>query len=251
VLFVNAVGMRSSLLDGLAAGFADEGFNFLSWELRGSPGPSRDMLDCALAAHVADGAAVLDTFGISRVHLVGWCTGASVAGHAVAELEDRVASLVAVDGAFLFSGVPGGPLGNAMYEMCGEIVADMALGARYHELTQPRGNEGKVLGLDDPGLVAEVTLPYRGGVEDLVRYAYGIRASCDYDPMHMCSRISCPALLLAHRDDKMVSSKNSVKAAELIPGSQIVVMDSGGHYGLFMDLGCVSVMSSFMRTGVP
>jgi pimeloyl-ACP methyl ester carboxylesterase len=250
VLFVNAVGMRAALLDGLAARFAGEGFNFLSWELRGSPGPSLGHADCTLAAHVADAIAVLAASGVSRVHLVGWCTGASVAACTVADLGDRVATLVAVDGAFLFGGLPGGPLGNAMYEMCGEIVADVNCAAKYHELTHPRGNEGAVLGLNDRDLVAEVTLPYSGGVEDLIRYAYGIRASCDYDPVQVCSEIDCPTLFLAHLDDKMVSSKNSVRAAELIPGSQLVVIGSGGHYGLFTDPGCVSTMAAFMRSGV-
>jgi pimeloyl-ACP methyl ester carboxylesterase len=251
VLFVNAVGMRAGLLDPVAAGFADAGFSFLTWELRGSPGPCRDLSDCTIPAHVEDGLAVLSAFGVSRVHLAGWCTGASVAGHMAALLGNQAASLTTVDGAFLFGGSPGGPLGNAMYEMCGEIVADVSRGAHYHVLTAPRGTEGKVLGIEDSRLLAEVTLPYRGEVEDLVRYAHGIRASCDYDPVQMCSRIARPTLLLAHSDDKMVSSKKSTKAAELIPDSQLIIIDSGGHYDLFIDPDCVSVMSGFMRAAVP
>lgn len=250
VLFVNAVGMRAGVLDRLAVDFADEGFNFLTWELRGSPGPARAERDCTLAGHVADGLAVLAAFSVSRVHLAGWCTGASVAVHMVPQLADRVASLVAVDGAFLFGGVPGGPLGNAMYEMCGEIVADPSCGERYHELTRPRGNEGAVLGLSDPELIDDMTLPYSGGVDVLIRYANGIRAACDYDPVQMCSVIDCPTLLMVRRDDKMVSWKNSVKAAELIADAHVMVGNSGGHYGLFTDPSCVPAMASFMRSAV-
>lgn len=253
VLFINAVGMRAGLLDGLAGGFAAAGFNFLTWELRGSPGPSRDVQDCTLDVHVSDAMAILAAYGVRRPHLAGWCTGASVALHAVRQLGDQAASLVLVDGAFLFNGVPGGPLGNAMYAMCGEIVADSpdgtpgSVGAYYHELARPRGNEAAVLGLSDQALIDELTLPYRGGVGELISYAHGIRSSCAYDPVQLCRDISCPTLVMARRDDKMVAWRNSDTAARHISNARLVISDSGGHYGLFVDPDAVPTMAAFAK----
>ncbi|GAA2482846.1 alpha/beta hydrolase [Streptomyces gobitricini] len=249
VLFVNAVGMPIDLLDDMARQFTAEGLDFVTWELRGSPGPGRRPDDSRLADHVADGLAVLDHLGVTAAHLAGWCTGASVA-LAMAGLDDSPAlSLTSVDGAYLFNGVPGGPMGNAMFEMCGEIVADPAAGERYHELTRPRGNEAQVMGLlgSSTELVERLTLPYRGTTMDLVRYAHAIRSACDYDPLAAWSQITCPVLLTARTDDRMVSYRNSARAAELVTGARLTVQHSGGHYGLFTDPEAVPAMAGFMR----
>jgi pimeloyl-ACP methyl ester carboxylesterase len=236
VLFVNAVGMAADLVEPFARLVHLAGFRFITWELRGSPGPSDGVGDCTLTAHARDGAAILTALGVRDVHLAGWCTGASVALFLARDLGARIRSLTSVDGSYLFDGVPGAPLGNAMYAMCGEIVADPATGPRYHELTRPRGTEAAVLGLAGrPDLVDHMTLPYRQGVEELIRYAHAIRAACDYDPVRLCSTVECPTLVTARRDDRMVSYRNSRRAADLIPGARVTLADHGGHYGLFVD----------------
>lgn len=249
VLFVNAVGMETVLFEGLAREFGHDGFNLVTWELRGSPNTGADPQDCSLPAHVRDGLNILARFGVGRLHLAGWCTGASVALFLAKSLGERALSLISVDGAYLFGGTPGAPLGNAMYEMCCEIAADVRLGPKYYELTRPRGNEAAVLGLAaEPGLVKQVTLPYRQGVDDLVRYAFAIRAACDYDPALECSQIICPTLFMARRDDRMVNYRRSLRAADLARRSSLAVAEKGGHYGLFLDKGVVSQMIGFMRS---
>jgi pimeloyl-ACP methyl ester carboxylesterase len=248
VLFINAVGMRASLLDGLADGYRAAGFNLLTWELRGSPG-ERDARGLALDDHVADGLAVLDALGLPAAHIAGWCTGASVAAALVRTAPARALSLTSVDGAFLFEGSPAAPLGNAVYEMCAEIEADEARGAFYHEVTKPRGNGAAVLGIaDDPELVDHLSLPYRQGVEGLVRYAFALRSVVrDYDARTVLSGLRLPALFAARRDDRLVTFRDSERAAALIPGARLELADSGGHYALFQRPDAAVPLAAFLR----
>jgi pimeloyl-ACP methyl ester carboxylesterase len=249
VLFVNAVGMPAELLAGLAADFHRTGFRFVTWELRGSPGPSLGRRDCAVSTHAEDGMAIVAALGLRRVHLAGWCTGASVALFLAESLGERAESLTSIDGAYLFEGVPGAPLGDAMFAMCRDIVADERLGAHYHKLTRPRGQEAAVLGLEGrPQLVEQVTLPYRQGVDELVRYAFAIDAACDYDPAAMWAKVRRPVLFTARRDDRMASYRNSARSSELAPGARLALAESGGHYGLFTDDGAVRTISTFMSS---
>lgn len=231
VLFVNAAGMTGELAAGLGAWTTAAGFDLVTWDQRGSPGPGR--ADSALAVHVEDGLRVLDALGVGEVHLLGWCTGASVALFLAHRLGRRARSLVTVDGAYLFDGVPGAPLGNAMYDMCGRIVADVTTAAQYHELTRPRGTETTVLGLERaPWLVEHVTRPYRQDEDALIRYAHAIRSACDYEPVAAWREVTCPTLVIAHRDDRMVSCRQSLRAAG-VSGADLDLRARGGHYGLF------------------
>ncbi|CAM5556145.1 Putative aminoacrylate hydrolase RutD [Streptomyces avidinii] len=246
VLFVNAVGMENVLLDGIAERFRAAGLNLVTWELRGSPGPS-DTREVTLADHVADGVAVLDGLGIEKAHVAGWCTGASVALFLARELGERALSFSSVDGAYLFDGVPGARLGNAVFDMCAQVAKDVGQAGLYHEAMRPRGNEGTALGIEDPELIGMLTLPYRQDEEELIRFAYGIRATTTgYAPAEACAELTLPALFLARRDDEMVGYRNSARAAELVPGAQFAAAETGGHYALFTDPEPVEAMSAFM-----
>jgi pimeloyl-ACP methyl ester carboxylesterase len=249
LLFINAVGMPVELASRLARGFDRAGLNFVTWELRGSPGPGADERDCTLDAHASDAVHILDRLGVASTHVLGWCTGASIALFVAERLGPRLESLVLADPAYLFDGTPGAPLGNAMFAMCGDITLDAGCADRYHELTRPRGKEAAVLGLEDcPELVEQVTMPYRYGVDELVRYAFAIRSACDYDPVAMCRKVNRPTLVAARRDDRMVSYRNAMKAADHVAGAQLRIADTGGHYALFTSDEALTEMTAFLST---
>ncbi|MGR7028198.1 alpha/beta fold hydrolase [Geodermatophilus sp. URMC 62] len=251
VLFVNAVGMSSQILAPVAAAFDRAGMGLVTWELRGSPGPTPNPVDSRLDDHVADGLRVLNRLGVGAMHVAGWCTGAPVAALLAGRLGERALSFTSVDGAFLFGGVPGGPLGNAMWAMCGEIVADTSRAEHFEPITRPRVQSAAVMGLDGGSpLFAQVTLPYRRGVEGLLRYAHAIRAACPPDPGRTLREIRCPALFTARRDDLMVSHRNAQQAARLVAGARFRLYESGGHYGLFQDPDTVAELAGFMRSAV-
>ncbi|MFI9819144.1 alpha/beta fold hydrolase [Streptomyces sp. NPDC052013] len=253
VLFVNAVGMENALLAGLGEHFRAHGLNLVTWELRGSPGPEGPAA-ATLEDHVADALAVLDTLGLTRVHVAGWCTGASIALFATRALGARALSFTSVDGALLFDGVPGARLGNAVFDMCAKIAADTGRAGFYHEAVRPRGNESAVLGVFDEELTVMLTRPYRRDVATLTRFASGIHATCDYDPAAACARLSVPSLFMAREDDEMVGHRNARRAAEAVAGARLSVLPTGGHYALFTDpAGSAAEMAAFMhavaRTG--
>ncbi|MGV9567163.1 alpha/beta fold hydrolase [Streptomyces sp. NPDC003480] len=247
VLFSNAVGMQNALAAGLGAQFRAHGLNLVTWELRGSPGtdgPGRVTLD----DHTADALAVLDALGVTRAHVAGWCTGASIGLFVAHALGERALSFTSVDGALLFTGSPGARLGNAVFDMCAKISADHGRAGFYHEAVRPRGNESAVLGLSDEELTRMVTRPYRQDVEALTRFAYGIHATNDYDPVAACARLRIPSLFVAREDDEMVSHLHTRRAAALVAGAELSVLPAGGHYALFTDPGgAAGRMAAFMH----
>ncbi|MCZ9347618.1 alpha/beta hydrolase, partial [Streptomyces sp. TRM76130] len=187
VLFVNAIGMENALLAGLGERFRALSLNLGTWELRGSPGtegPARVTLE----DHTADALAVMDALGITRAHVAGWCTGASIALFVAHALGERALSFTSVDGALLFDGVPGARLGNAVFDMCAQIAVNTDRVGFYHDAVRPRGNESAVLGVADEELTRMLTLPYRQDVEALTRFAFGISATNDYDPAAALAR---------------------------------------------------------------
>ncbi|MEU2022446.1 alpha/beta hydrolase [Streptomyces sp. NPDC016469] len=234
VLFVNAIGMENRLLEGPARALRAAGLNLVTWELRGSPGPSRSPR-VTLSEHAADGLAVAAALGTGPLHVAGWCTGASIGLFLTRALGGRALSFTAVDGAFLFDGVPGARLGNAVFDMCTQIAADEDRAGVYLDIVRPRGNEAQVMGIEDEDLVGMVTYPYSRGTEELIRYAHGIRAANDYDPAAACAALPVPALFLAREDDQMVGYRNSRRAGALVARSELSVRETGGHYALFTD----------------
>ncbi|MGY3205100.1 alpha/beta fold hydrolase [Streptomyces sp. TE5632] len=256
VLFSNAVGMENALLAGLGRQFRAHGLNLVTWELRGSPGtdgPSRVSLD----DHTADALAVLDALGVTRAHVAGWCTGASIGLFVAHALGEQALSFTSVDGALLFTGLPGARLGNAVFDMCAKISADHHRAGFYHDAVRPRGNESAVLGLPDEELARMVTRPYRQDAAALTRFAHGIHAANDYDPVAACARLRIPSLFVAREDDEMVSHLHTRRAAALTAGAELSVLPTGGHYALFTDpAGVAGRTAAFMhragrRAGAP
>jgi pimeloyl-ACP methyl ester carboxylesterase len=238
--------MRGELFAGVAASLRSAGVNLVTWDQRGSPGPG-DPRDCKMEDHVADGLAVLAALGLGQVHVAGWCIGASIAVFLARELGSQALSFTAVDGVYLFDGVPGGAQGKAIFDMCVDIAADPGRAPRYHDAVRPRGNEAAVMGLDGhPELVQQLTYPYRQGVDGLVRYAHAIRTMTDYEVTGPCVELTCPALFTARREDQIVGFRHSQRAAALVPGAQFHLAD-GGHYGLFVDREAPLRMAEFMR----
>ncbi|MEV5936780.1 alpha/beta hydrolase [Streptomyces sp. NPDC052079] len=105
-----------------------------------------------------------------------------------------------------------------------------------------------MLGLLDEELTRMVTRPYRQDVEALTRFAYGIRAANDYDPVAACARLRVPSLFVAREDDEMVSHLHTQRAAALVAGAELSVLPAGGHYALFTDpADAAGLMASFMH----
>ncbi|MCZ9347617.1 alpha/beta hydrolase, partial [Streptomyces sp. TRM76130] len=62
---------------------------------------------------------------------------------------------------------------------------------------------------------------------------------------------SVPSLFVAREDDEMVSHRNSRRAAGLVPGAELSVLETGGHYALFTDpAGSAGAMAAFMHGAV-
>jgi pimeloyl-ACP methyl ester carboxylesterase len=70
----------------------------LAPDVRGAAGSADVEPPYGLRAHVDDVRCVLDHFGIERCVLAGWSLGAFIAANAAAELAERAAALVLIDG---------------------------------------------------------------------------------------------------------------------------------------------------------
>lgn len=247
VVFVNSVGMQSSMLEVLARRFLRRGWEFVSWELRGSPGASLGIADSALATHVQDGETVVNSVDTEELIFIGWCTGAFPAIKLAQRFSAKTACLILHDAAFLFNDEPGGSMGNAVFTMCRDIVQDMAVADFYYNAVKPKDNEAKAFQLDQHGwLVPHLLYPYSQGHEHFVKYAYAIWNACDYDLVNTLKSISIPTLLMAGKNDLMVSYQKSISAKSLLTDASLILSQTRDHYSLFTDEGVVADITDFI-----
>ena len=213
VLFFNAVGMKVETLYQMAKRYFENGVNF-----------------------------------IQSVNIFGWCTGASIAIKFIDEHSSLVRKAAFIDGAFLFDGVPGGDLGNAMFEMCTVINDNESSLDYFHEATQPNDQKLKMLGLERAKWLEELVIyPYMGPKARLRNYCKAIVQSCAFDPMDSLVRISCPCLVFGVKNDRMVDYVNAVRAYEAIKDCRLILTKEGGHYNFFLSPELQTLALSFVK----
>ena len=248
VLFFNAVGMKVETLYQMAKRYFENGVNFITWEHRACPGDGSHDSDFVMNTQLRDAKNIADAFKLQSVNIFGWCTGASIAIKFIDEHSSLVRKAAFIDGAFLFDGVPGGDLGNAMFEMCTVINDNESSLDYFHEATQPNDQKLKMLGLERAKWLEELVIyPYMGPKARLRNYCKAIVQSCAFDPMDSLVRISCPCLVFGVKNDRMVDYVNAVRAYEAIKDCRLILTKEGGHYNFFLSPELQTLALSFVK----
>jgi nucleoside-diphosphate-sugar epimerase/pimeloyl-ACP methyl ester carboxylesterase len=244
VLIINAYGMPPDFVDPLAARLAGK-HRVITWTSRDVPVVSRDFDEqrCGIDAQVDDALAVLESYGVQRAHVVGWCSGAQVALELVRRRPASVASLALVNGAFgLPDGVPKSDFHHNLLKIMKRIAESRAVAARYCDLiyggdATSSTDGARVSGLlttVDPFLLHLTSAPFRDP-ESLYRYAHFVLRLFGDREKDEWTTVSVPTVVVTGSKDTIAHPDASADIARQIPGAQLVCWPEGDHFVLYYD----------------
>jgi len=245
VVIVNAFGMPVDFLVPLSRKVA-ETHNVITWESRGVPSRSGEQGDisCSLGEHALDMCEVMDRAGVSRCHVIGWCTGATVALRFASEFPERVASVALLNGGYNLCGAEQTLFQENMRTIM-PLIADDRSQAEYFFKTlfasSSVTDEGdgfaasstldKILSSTNPRHAHLTSFPFRNS-DLLYNYARLISAFIDETIEGDIVRVGCPCLVVTGLRDVTASPESSIFISDYLPNAELYVDAEGDHFML-------------------
>jgi pimeloyl-ACP methyl ester carboxylesterase len=192
-----------------------------------------DLPPAATPADQADAfVALLDHLGLDRTDVVGVSAGATAALQLALRHPTRVDHLVIISG-----NLPGSTTAVAQPPWARFLNRDapiwtLRLLSRRLLARMAGVPTGLQYGNDDERFVSEFIdsfFPIAARAEGIDFDAFVSNPAVN---SYQLERLTVPTLLIHARDDPLVSYKSAVEAAERIPGSVLMALESGGHLGL-------------------
>ena len=221
ILFFNGIGANIEAVAPLATALDDRGFIMFDMPgVGGSPDPVIPYNTVTMAWTTAQ---LLDRFGLDQVDVVGISWGGGMAQHFAIQYPGRTRRLVLVATSAGMLMVPGNPA----------ALTKMANPRRYidadymakHFKTLYGGALGNELGVDDgkEDHIARLSPPSPRG------YMYQLLAMLGWTSAPALPFMKKETLILMGDDDQIVPLINGKFLKTLIPNSELVVMEGGGH----------------------
>ena len=221
ILFFNGIGANIEAVAPLATALDDRGFIMFDMPgVGGSPDPVIRYNTVTMAWTTTQ---LLDRFGIELVDVVGISWGGGMAQHFAIQYPGRTRKLVLVATSAGMLMVPGNPA----------ALTKMANPRRYvdadymakHFKTLYGGALGNELGVDDgkEDHIARLSPPSPRG------YMYQLLAMLGWTSAPALPFMKKETLILMGDDDQIVPLINGKFLKSLIPNSELVVMEGGGH----------------------
>ncbi|MDP2228293.1 MAG: alpha/beta fold hydrolase, partial [Moraxellaceae bacterium] len=244
VVIINAFGMPVDFVVPLSERLCRD-HRVITWESRCLPSNAMPASSAAasIGAHVQDLQAILDHLGLEQVHLVGWCTGATVAIRFAAEFPHRTESLSLLSGGYNLSGAHETPFQINMREIMPLIAADKDQARFFFETlfkqTDFNGVEdgeassslNRILSSTNPRHAHLTSFPFRNeGV--LFNYARLINALISEPIEKDITRIIKPCLVATGLMDVTASPESSIVVSEFLSGSDLFVDPESDHFML-------------------
>lgn len=198
----------------------------IRYDLRGSGLSGGDVGEAGLETWVADLKAVVDDAGLWRFPLLGLCQGACIAAAFAARYPERVSRLV-LFGAYANGGLSAGAP-RAWAEEARALGQMIELGwgrkrAAFRELFAKL-------------LMSEAAPEHIGGLAELQRRTASAanaaalwRAFHELDIRELAPHIEAPTLVMHARGDGIVPYESGRELAGLIPGAELVTLESNNH----------------------
>jgi len=248
VVLINAYGMPAEFWLPLARVLGQQ-YRLITWETRGVSDTNQPFCDERVGPehHVEDALAILDAFGLTQPHIIGWCTGAQIALRLAAQHPTRVRTLSLLNGAFRFEGTTSHT--TAFQDQLEGIMANASKSLNTARLfsrviysssapppaaTTTREDVSSVL-TSIPSEVMHLTAaPYRTA-ESLYRYARmcnAINRSYDSD---WSDRVTAPTFVLTGSQDTIAHPKSSTQLAERVTDAELVIIEDADHFSLYLD----------------
>ncbi len=217
VLFFNGIGANIEAVAPLAEALSDRGFIMFDMPgVGGSPDPVVPYNTVTMAWTTTQ---LLDRFGVDRADVMGISWGGGMAQHFAIQHPGRTRRLILVATSAGMLMVPGNPA--ALSKMANpRRYVDAAFMAEHFE-TLYGGALGKASGKGKH--MSRLTPPSPRG------YLYQLLAMFGWTSAPALPFMRKPTLILMGDDDQIVPLANGKILNSLIPNSELVVMEGGGH----------------------
>jgi pimeloyl-ACP methyl ester carboxylesterase len=261
VVLLNALGQGPKPWSRLIAHLRQR-YRVLSWDPRGLDESESQL---SLLDHVADLASIIERESVTRVHLVGWCTGPKIAAEFAVRHPGRVLSMTFLnmqvkclessldfdtpfetDFQALFSELEQRP------STASWIAASLTSGASEAGLDptiETETDESKaVLAAMNRDLREPVLRPFRDA-NSTVRFARQMIDFWHYDVSEVASQVDVPILLFASEYDRVAAPKASEWARGLFPRARLLQAPGATHYFLYDRADVVARMIEWFVSG--
>ena len=238
VILVNAPGMSSAVAERLMHALGENGMNFATWDLRGSPGEGEEFRAYRTSHHVDDLDAVLQALGPRRYVLASWCSGTPTALAALVERKVTPMAFVAFCVPNFAEKARYNLAGDTMERVCAIVVKDESKLEFLYEAMVARSGLDKVTSdLDDAQLRQLVLAPFKSGAQAMLRYAWALMNRPEPREIRSwCAAVDVPMTFVGGKKDAMVSHLDSIELSKCSATAKHVIFDDWNHYGLFYDM---------------
>jgi pimeloyl-ACP methyl ester carboxylesterase len=219
-------------------------FTVITLDNRGTGLSDKPVTGYAISNMARDVRGLLDELGYAQtqVHMLGYSMGGAIAQEFVRQFPDRVKGLI------LCATMAGGPSATYAEPPVVRVMRDLdgltpeQAARRIWTVTYAPGYLDKHRALAEEQMKREIALPTPLHAADLQFQAFA-----EFDCTQQLASIRKPTLVLTGDLDKLISPKNSLKMASLIPGARLTLVPGGGHRVLWEATDeCVAHIGGFL-----
>ena len=217
-------------------------FTVITLDNRGTGSSDKPVTGYAIANMARDVRGLLDELKFERVHMLGYSMGGAIAQEFVRQFPDRVKGLI------LCATMAGGPSATYATQPVVRVMRDLdgltpeQAARRIWSVTYAPGYLDKHRALAEEQMRREIALPTPLHAADLQFQAFA-----EFDCSQQLADIRTPTLVLTGDLDQLISPKNSLKMASLIPGARLTILPGGGHRVLWEATDeCVAHITGFL-----
>ena len=234
---LNSVAWPGSLIEQLA-----RKYTVITPDNRGTGQSDKPVEGYSIANMARDISALLDELGFAQVHMLGYSMGGAIAQEFVRQFPDRVKGLI------LCATMAGGPSATYAEASVVRVMRDLdgltaeQAARRIWTVTYAPDYLSRHQEFAEEQMQREIAQPTPLHAADLQFQAFA-----EFDGSGVLSDIRKPTLVLTGDLDRLISPRNSLKMARLIPDAKLIVIPGGGHRVLWEATDeCVAHIAGFL-----
>lgn len=217
-------------------------YTVITLDNRGTGRSDKPIEGYAIANMARDVRGLLDELGLAQVHMLGYSMGGAIAQEFVRQFPDRIKGLI------LCATMAGGPSATYAEASVVRVMRDLdgltaeQAARRIWTVTYAPDYLAQHQKLAEEQMQREIAQPTPLHAADLQFQAFA-----EFDGFRALSDIRKPTLVLTGDLDRLISPRNSLRMAGLIPDAKLIVIPGGGHRVLWEATDeCVAHIAGFL-----